>query len=61
MQGKATDCSQPSQTVTYKAHWNQLDKLNEKKRHVSQQKLGDKTNTWKQQLHSRVTERKICV
>jgi hypothetical protein len=58
MQGKATDCSHKvSQTVTYKAHWNQLDKLNEKNRHVSQQKLGDKTSTWKQQLQSRVTER----
>jgi len=45
-----------SQTKTYKAHWNHLDKLNEKNCHVSQQKLGDKTSISHKHLEATIAE-----
>jgi hypothetical protein len=45
-----------SQTATYKAHWNHLDKLNEKNCHVSQQKLGDKTSISHKHLEATIAE-----
>jgi len=45
-----------SQNATYKAHWNHLDKLNEKNCHVSQQKLGDKTSISHKHLEATIAE-----
>jgi hypothetical protein len=45
-----------SQTATYKAHWNHLDKLNEKNCHVSQQKLDDKTSISHKHLEATTAE-----
>jgi hypothetical protein len=45
-----------SQTATYKAHWNHLDKLNEKNCHISQQKLCDKTSISHKHLEATIAE-----
>jgi hypothetical protein len=45
-----------SQTATYKAHRNHLDKFYEKNCHVSQEKLGDKTSISHKHLEATIAQ-----